>query len=337
MGAEVDVLLTAVESGFLRIEAGANSSYVYNTLPAKVAAKGRVVIPIQRLIGLPLREELKLTASSSELSFKTGSFTGTLKASSDVDRVIAQRPLKKFKPTVHVPTEVFKDALSRVSLGSSLPGAQLGVRVQVGEDLTLSTTDQYRAVIYKDELALAQTELDVLLHPDFLHGAMSKILSPEVGMGVHKGVFHLSTDTVSIYHPSIQQQPEDIEDWMDNGIDYSKKECTVTVSCDRLSKNIREVSAVQLGSLAYDTHFDLLIKGQLAHLRCKSDHGSTKSSVELFRSNATKTITKLSSKYTLEMLHLIRAGDSDISFWSDFILLEGHEGKFRGLIPTVAA
>jgi len=339
VGADIDLLITAIEKGFVRIEAGLNSSYIYHTLPAKVKEGGKIVIPLQRLMGIPLHsEEIILSADTEkELTFASGSFVGKLKAGGYAESISANRPEKKFKAGASMSADLFKLALSKVNFGSAIPGAQMGIRVQTGEDLIVSTTDQYRASIYKEELAVKQDTLDVLMQPDFLQGVIGKVTYPEISIGVHRGIFHLSSGTMEVYHPSIQQEPEDIDDWMDNGIDYKKRECRITLACDQFSKRIREVSSIHAGSLAYDTYFDLLIKGQKAHLRCTSDQGSTKSTLELFRSDAKRVLTKLSSRYTLEMLNLIHAGDADVSMWDDFILFEGQGGKFRGLIPTVAA
>ena len=338
LGAEIDLLITAIPKGFVRIEAGLNSSYVCHTLKADVEEKGKVVLPVQRLMGVPLTESVTLEQKGGDsLSFKSGAFSGSIRQGGESDVIIANRPEKRFKAKTALPTEVFKSALSRVNFRSALPGAQMGIRIQVDEDMTLSTTDQYRASIYKEELAIKQPAFDLVMQPDFLHGAVGRVRAPEVNIGVYRGVFHLSTDIMDIYHPSIQQDPEDIEDWLDNGIDYSKRECKVTLACSQFAEKIREVSSIQIGSLSYDTYFDLLVKGQKAYLRCNADHGSTKSSFSLFRSDATKTLTRMSSRYTLEMLHLIRAGDADLSFWDGFILFEGNEGKFRGLIPSVAS
>lgn len=338
LGADIDLLFTAIPKGFMRIEAGLNSSYVCHTLKAEVSNKGKVVIPVQRLMGVPLTGSVTLEYRGGDsLKFKSGSFSGSIRQSGQAEVIIANRPEKRFKTKTILPTEVFKNALSRVNFRSALPGAQMGVRIQVDEDMTLSTTDQYRASIYKEELAIKQPPFDLLMQPDFLHGVVGRVRAPEMSIGEYRGVFHLSTDIMDVYHPSIQQEPEDIEDWLDNGIDYSKRECRVTLACSQFAEKIREVSSIQLGSLSYDTYFDLLLKGQQAHLRCTADHGSTKSSFDLFRSDATKTLTRMSSRYTLEMLHLIRAGDADLSFWDDFILFEGNDGKFRGLIPAVAS
>jgi len=336
--AEAYALLTASEeAGSLIIEAGKNGVYCRQNVEANIEEEGQIVISVAHFLRMDFSDVLTLSVSGSSVSFKSGRTKGTIVASGDADGIEAQRPNKSFKASVALPTDILRGALSRIQLGSTLPGTQMAVRIQAGENLTLSTTDQYRAAIFKEKLALAQSEFDVLMQPAFLSSVLSRVQDGETCIGAHKGTFRLKTESMDVFHPAIQSSPEDIEDWIANGIDYDSLGCTVTTTVEELVQTLREVSAIHMGAIAYDTHIDCLIKGTKAHFRCVADHGSTQTSLGLESSTAEKFATKLSSKYMLELLNLVKAGEIEIKFWDTFLLVTGMSGKFRGLIPTVAS
>jgi hypothetical protein len=159
----------------------------------------------------------------------------------------------------------------------------------------------------------------------------------EVGLGVFKGTFRMKTDILDIYHPAIQSTPDDVDEWVTNGIDYAKRECLMQTTAEDMAKAIREVSSIHMGAVAYDTYVDMLVRADKAHLRCNADHGSAQTSLKLAGSDVEKYMTKLSSRYALEMLNLVKAGDIDVGFWNSFVLITGANDKFKALIPTVAA
>ncbi|KKL49606.1 hypothetical protein LCGC14_2313800, partial [marine sediment metagenome] len=47
-------------------------------------------------------------------------------------------------------------------------------------------------------------------------------------------------------------------------------------------------------------------------------------------------LVKLSSRYLLEILRLVKAGDLNVGIWDEFILLQANANKFTALIPTIA-
>jgi len=336
--AEAEVLATSdPTTGRLVLEAGRNGVYAKQALEANVEEAGQIVLSCAHFAQLSFSDQVYLEADGKHVSFKSGKFKGTVAGSSDGEAIEASRPEKAFKAKVVVPTDVFRSAVARISFGSALPGAQSGIRIQASDKLTLSTTDGFRATIFKEQLAVAQNEFDVLLQPAFLHTALSRVKDMEVGLGCFKGTFRMKTDILDIYHPAIQSPPDDIEEWITNGIDYEKRECVVQSTAEELSKVIREVSSIHMGAVAYDTYVDFLIKGGRVHLRCEADHGTAQTSLVLQSASVEKYMTKLSSRYALEMLNLVKAGDVEISFWDSFLLITGASGKFRALIPTVAA
>jgi hypothetical protein len=336
--AEAEVLATSdPTSGRLILETGRNGIYCKQSLEANVEEAGQIVLSCAHFAQLSFSDQVYLESDGKHVSFKSGRFKGTVAGSADGEAIEASRPEKPFKAKVSLPTEIFKNAVARVSFGSALPGAQSGIRIQAGEQLILSTTDGYRATIFKEQLAVAQSEFDVLLQPAFLHTALSRVQDLEVSLGVFKGTFRLKTDVLDIYHPAIQSTPDDIDEWITNGIDYAKRACQVKTTAEDFSKAIREVSSIHMGAVAYDTYVDLLIKGGKAHFRCAADHGSAQTSLGLAEVDVDKFLTKLSSRYALEMLNLAKAGEVEIGFWDAFLLISGASGKFKALIPTVAA
>ncbi len=336
--AEAEVLATSdPTSGRLILEAGRNGIYCKQALDANVEEAGQIVLACAHFAQLSFSDQVTLVADGKHVSFKSGRFKGTVAGSSDGEEIEGSRPEKPFKAKVCVPTEVFKAAVSRVAFGSALPGAQAGIRIQAGEQLVISTTDGYRATLFKEDLAVPQTEFDVLLQPAFLHTVLSRVQDLETRLGVFKGTFRLKTDVLDIYHPAIQSTPDDIDEWISKGIDYDKRACLIKTTAEDLSKAIREVSSIHMGAVAYDTYIDLLIKGNRAHFRCAADHGSAQTSLGLVSADTDKFLTKISSRYALEMLNLAKAGDVEIGFWDSFLLISGVSGKFKALIPTVAA
>jgi hypothetical protein len=335
LGPETNLLLT-VEGDALIIESGSGGTYMKQILPADVEEEGHTVLAINYVQALKFDGVVTIEADQSQMHFKSGAFKGKVAAGGDKEEILDQRPLNPFEAKVALPAEVFKNAVRRVSFGNALPGAQVGIRVQVNDHLTVSTTDQFRATLFKEELAVEQEEFDVLLSPAFLQLVLGRIDDYEVNIGAHKGTFQVRTETLQVYHPTIQQEPEDIEGWINTGIDPSQKKGSIMTLAEDLSKSLVEVTSITAGSLDFDTYVDVLVKKKKMAFRCQADHGSSQSHLALEESDCRKHQTKLSSRYTLEMINLIKAGELEIEFWDDFILLSGFSGKFKGVLPTVA-
>jgi len=336
--AEIEVLVTAdAAAGTLVLESGRNGVYCKQSIEADVEEEGAIVLSCAHFSTLAFQEQLYLESDGKHIEFRSGKFKGTVAGSADGGAIEAQRPEKLFKVTATLPTDIFRSAVARVAFGSALPGAQAGIRVQAADKLTVSTTDQYRATLYKEDLAVHQAEFDILLQPVFLNTILGRIQDMEVGLGASRGTFRIRTLGLDVFHPAIQSKPEDIEEWITNGIDHSKRICAVTSTAEEFAQALREVSSIHMGALSYDTHVDCMIKGDKIHMRCTADHGSVTTSLALQKSDAEKFLTKLSSRYTMELMNLIKAGPIEIEFWADFILVSGLSGKFKGLIPTVAA
>lgn len=335
--AEIEILATADSKlGKVVLEAGKNGVYCKQYVDSDVEEEGSIVLSCAHFSTLSLQDLMQFQSDGKTIEFKAGKFKGTVSGSADGGAIEAQRPDVTVKATTQLPTEVFKSAVGRVAFGSALPGAQAGIRIQAKDKLTVSTTDQYRATLYQEPLAVSQNDFDVLLQPSFLSTVLGRVQDSEVSLGASKGTFRLKTSNLDVYHPAIQSKPEDIEDWINTGIDYTTRQCLVTTTAEAFAQALREVSSIHMGALSYDTHVDCMVKGSKIHMRCTADHGSVNTSVDI-TSDCEKFLTKLSSRYTMEIMHLIKAGPISVEFWNDFILVKGLNEKFKGIIPTVAA
>ena len=336
--AEIEVLATAdPKSGRLILESGRNGIYCKQNLEADVIDAGQCVLAASHFSQISFQDQVSLESDSKHVSFKSGSFKGSLSCSTNTAPIESQRPEKIFKTAVTLPLDILRYALAKVSFAGSIPGTQPGIRIQVkGDSLVLSTTDQYRATLFKESLPTHQGEFDILLSPSFLHTVLGRVNDSEVKLGADHGTFRLKSKSLDVFHPSIQTATEDIEEWISTGIDYESKKCGIKTTAEELTQAVRDVASIHIGAVAYDTYVEFLIKGNKAHLRCIADHGTAQTSLRV-DSDVDKFATKLSSKYTLEMLNLVKTGDITIDFWDEFVLIYGQSKKFCALIPTVAA
>lgn len=337
-GAEIDVLLTADDqAGRLYVEAGYQGVYMKASFAAEVHAPGSAVVPVQHVTQLKFTDKMELTLNGPQLSFKAGRFKGALNVGADSSKIESQRPIEEFKAKVALPAEVLKNAVSRANFGAALPGTGQGLRIQAGEDLKVSTTDHYRATLFKEKLAVPQPNLDVLLKPSFVQTILGRLEDFEICVGSRKGTFLIKTDTIEVYHPVIQTEPEDIEAWLAEGIDYNARKCEITTQVEALSEAISEATSITASSNSFETHLNIMIKGNKMVIKVTADHGTAQSSLQLDESDAEKHVTKLSARYTFEILNLVKAGDLTVGFWDNFILLTANSGKFSATIPTIAS
>jgi DNA polymerase III sliding clamp (beta) subunit (PCNA family) len=336
---DIDVLATADDDeGTLVVEAGRGGVYLKQTLEANIQVEGEVVLSCAHFTQLRFGKEatLEMKLDNNRLSFKAGRLKGKVVCSPGIDDIESQRPLKEFDAEIALPAEVFKNSVSRATFTSAIPNATHGVRIQAGEELKISTTDHYRATLYREELAVGQDDIDVILKPSFVQTLLSRVEDIEVAIGADRGMFKLTTDSLEIYHPVIQLEPEDIEEWIKEGIDYSARKCLVTTTVEDLTRVIDEASSIA-GSLGFDVRIECLVKGKKLLVRVNADHGTAQSHMKLQGSDAKeKHLTKLSSRYLLEMLRLVKAGDLNVGFWDDFVMLQANADKFTALIPTIA-
>lgn len=338
---DIDVLAVADEDeGALILEAGRNGVYIKYRLEANIIEEGESALSCIHFTQLRFSRgaSVELQSDGKRMSFKSGKLKGKIACKASVDDIESQRPLTEFEAEIALPAEVFRTSVDRAAFTSALPNTTHGVRIQSGEDICISTTDHYRASLYKETLAVPQDEIDIILKPSFIQTVLSRAKDDlEIRIGAHKGIFKFETDTLELYHPTIQSEPEDIEAWIKEGIDYSARKCVVGTTVEDVTQVIDSASSIAVGSLGFDTHIDVLIKGQKLLVRVQADHGDAQSSMKLSSSDAKKHVTKLSSRYVLEMLRLVKAGDMEIGFWDDFIMLQANSGKFTALIPTIAA
>tara|TARA_R100001079_G_C4451472_1_gene153993 strand:+ start:5225 stop:6292 length:1068 start_codon:yes stop_codon:yes gene_type:complete len=332
---QIDVLMTTSE-GCVVLEAGRDGSYVKHLLEASVKTEGSVVVECARFTQIRMKKDssLHLKTKGKELAFKAGPLQGKMGCKPKMDDIEHQRPLKEFTPKTRIPTQILTEAVKKTAFVSSLPGAMNGVRIQAKDRLVISTTDHYRATLYVDDLVAPQEEIDVLLRSSFIQTLLSRIKEPEVSIGVQKGMFQLATELVTVYHPSIQSEPQDIQNWVENEIDHDAKKCQVQTTIESLVEVIDEASSIT--DMSFDTHIEVLIKENKMITRVTANHGSAHSSIDLDFSNAEKHLTRLSSKYILEMLKLAKSGGVTVSFWKNFVMLNANSSKFTALLPTIA-
>lgn len=339
--ADIDVLVAADDDvGALVMEAGRGGVYVKQTLEANIQVEGEVVLNCTHFTQLRLSKDstLELKLEGNRMSFKAGRLKGKIACSPEMEDIESQRPIEEFDANISLPAGAFKNSVSRAAFTSALPNVTHGVRIQAGDELKVSSTDHFRATFYREMLAIAQDEIDVLLKPSFIQTLLSRIDDLEVSIGAQRGIFKLTTETLEIYHPAIQLEPEDIEEWIKNGIDYSARKCLITTTVEGMTQVIDEASSIAVGSLGFDVHIDCLVKGKKLLVRVTADHGAAQSFMKLEDSDATeKHLVKLSSRYLLEMLRLIKAGDLKVGLWKDFVMLQSNADKFTALIPTIAA
>lgn len=337
---EIDVLVKADEDeGKLVLEAGRNGIYLKYRLDASIEAEGEVALSSTHFMQLRFAKDatVELTSDGKRMDFKSGKLKGKIACRPAIDDIESQRPLFDIEAEIALPLEVFKNSVDRATFTSALPNTMFGVRIQAGEQLKVSTTDHFRASLFKEKLAVPQDEIDVILKPSFIQTVLNRTRDDiEASIGAKKGIFKFETDTLELYHPTIQQDPEDIEDWIDNQIDYSARKALVETTVEDLVQVIDEASSISVGSLGFDVHIDMLVKGRKLMVRVAAEHGEAQSSLALGASDATKHVTKLSSRYLLEMLRLVKAGELELGFWNDFIMLRSDAGKFTALVPTVA-
>ena len=99
-------------------------------------------------------------------------------------------------------------------------------------------------------------------------------------------------------------------------------------------KGASSISAVN-GALTYETKLVCNINGKMLNIDVVTPQGSAKSDIILDESNVEKLSINLNSKYTIEILELIKTGFVTIQIWEDFIILRSFGDKCISVIPTI--
>ncbi len=325
-------LLTAVDGKFTA-EAGGGGSYLKLTLAAEIMDDGEVLVDSNHLRSLDLNEFVELELEDTSLKFKSEKLKGKIATLTKVDAIYDARPLQ----TIETPVRINKDIVKRAVDGTNFPVAlaqtQEGLRVKIDTHLTVTTTDQFKASLHKEALPFEMTSFDVVMKPTLLLSALNKIPEQEIWLGERRGTLHLESPTFSMYHPTIQAEPSDVEGWLDS-LKESDPICTVEVPLKELLGTIKSVSSILSGS-GFDTKFQCQVTDKEIRLLLADQHGSASSTVALTSSNASDTHdVSLVCKYTIDMLSLLKAADIKLHFWPDHVVAESPTGAV--VLPTAS-
>jgi len=331
---EHQVLLTAdPENNLLVVEAGNGGLYLKQMLNAQVEEAGFVVLNSSYISTLKLVGSVELkTAAGNTLAFTSGKLSGKLETHQSCQKIIDQRPDTNIDIQVQLSKDMLSRAIAKTNFSAIMAASQEGLRIKVDENLTLSTTDQWRLSLYKDNLPMKRNTIDFLIKPEVIAAAVSKIEEQEVWLGLHKGIIKIASPSFEFYHPTIQTEPTDIEGWLKD-LDPNDKLCEVSSKTSDILELISGVSSIISGS-NQEVKITCIIQGKQLKVEVGATHGSAKGEMTLEESDADKHQVLLSCKYTLEMLSLLKDGDVKIAFYEPYIILMSGDGRCTSVVPT---
>lgn len=331
---EHQVLLTAdADNNLLIVEAGNSGLYLKQMLPAQVLEAGYTVLDSSYINTLKISGSVELTATKdSKLSFKAGKLSGKLETHQSSKSIVDQRPDRLIETNIHLSKDMFSRAIAKTNFSAIMSASQEGLRVKVDENLTLSTTDQWRLSLYKDNLPHKRGSIDFQIKPEVIASVVSKIEDQEVWLGLEGGIIKIASPSLEFYHPTIQTEPTDIEGWL-NELDPKDKICEIHTKTTDLIELLAGVSSVCQGITA-DLKINCTIHRKQFKVEVSAAHGSAKGDFEVDFSTAEEHKVLLSCKYTLEMLSLIKEGDIKIDFYEPYIILTSGDGRCISVVPT---
>lgn len=319
--------------GALIVEAGQNGVYLKQRVPAQILEQGEVVINSTYVTALQLSEKLELESKSgSALKFTSGSLSGTLEVHQSTQRIIDQRPFEDIEIKAQLSKDVITRAIAKANFNSALAQTQEGLRVKIDDHIAISTTDSFRASLFKDRLPANKANMDFMIKPTVLSLAVSKIEEQEVWLGLHKGTIKIASPSFEFYHPTIQTEPTDVESWL-MSMDHNDKIGDITANVQDVLRTMNAVTSIS-GASASEVKLICTVKGTQLTVEVGAAHGSAKALLELTESTCGSHTATLHSKYTTEMLSLLKDGIVKISFYTDFIILNSGEGKCTSVVPT---
>lgn len=332
---EHDVLITAdVQGQRIIIEAGNGGFYLQQIIPSRVSEEGSVAFNSPFITGLYLKGKTTFQqAADNKLYFSSEKLNGSIEVNQEANRIISIRPDSDIDTQTHVPKSMLINAINRVNFPSSM---QEGLRIKLDSNITTSATDQFRAALYKDPLGQAAANFDVLVKPAFVIKVLSKIEEAEVWFGIKDATIKIASPSFLCFCPSIQIEPQDIEAWLK---ELPQDEClgTIKTNVETILESVKGVSSISTtsGPTSYETKLICNIAANIFEINVVTAHGSAKSSITLDESNIENLTLHLSSKYTLEILELIKSGPVTIQFWEDYILVKSIGDKCISVIPTI--
>lgn len=331
----LDVLVTAYkESQIFTIEAGHGGTYIFQSLPAKVVTDGRAVFNSPYFTSLYIRGEVTFAQESQgKIRFSSSKLKGSIEVNQDFARIEALRPEEDFEISTTVPRKVLASALARTNFSSSM---QDGVRIKLGANVTVEATDQFRIATCKESLGKEVTPFDVVVNPVFITKVLSKLDEPEIWFGLKNGCIKIATPNFICFFPSIQIEPQDLEAWLAE-LDQSTCKGAIETTVEEFRDSVLGSSSISTasGTASYETKLRCRITGDVVETTVESPHGSAESVFTATSSTVEKLAINLSSKYTIEMLSLLKTGKLTLQFWDDFIVMFGCEGCCIHAIPVI--
>jgi hypothetical protein len=333
---EHQVILKADKgSNILTIEAGSDGAYLRQKIPASVTEAGEVVINSTYISSLQLAEKVELsTVNDSSMSFTSGTMSGVLQTHQAVQKIADQRPLNDIPIQIELSKDIVTKSIAKSNFNSALTQTQEGLRVKIDANIAVSITDSYRCSLYKEKLPFHKTTIDFQIKPTMLSLAVSKVEEQEVWFGLGKGLIKIASPSFEFYHPTMQSEPTDVEAWLES-IDHNTRLGEITTNVQDLIKTLSAVTSITGGPGA-DVKLICAIKGNVLHVEVAAAHGSAKADLQLIESSCDDYKVVLHSKYTTEMLSLIKDGVVNIGLYEDIIILSSGDGKCTNVVPTVS-
>lgn len=332
---ESDVLVSANKDAQLfSIEAGHGGIYMYQSLPATVIEDGTSAFNSSYVTSLYISGDITLDKiSDSRIKFTSDKLHGSIEVNQDASRIVALRPEEDFEASTIIPRKMLVQALAKTNFTSTMYD---GVRIKLDSHVKVEATDQYRLALCKDELPKKVQDFDALVNPTFIHKVFAKLTDQEVWFGLKDGCVKIATPTFVCFFPMIQTEPQDIETWISE-LPIETCKGTIETTAEQLLSAVLGASSISAasGNAGYETRVRIRIEGNVLDSVVDSAHGSAESTIKLESSSVSKLAIGLSSKYTVEMLGLIKTGPLKIQFWDDYIVMHSNNGNCVHVIPVV--
>lgn len=332
---EHDVVVTADQQNqrFI-IEAGNSGFYLQQIIPAQVSEGGSVAFDSPVITGLYLKGKVVLNQiTGGKLQFSSEKLNGSVEVNQDASRIMSIRPDSDIDTPTHVPKSMLINAVNRVNFPSSM---QEGLRIKLDSGITTSATDQFRAALYKDPLGQAVESFDVLVKPTLITKLLSKIEEAEVWFGLKSATIKIASPSLICFCPSIQIEPQDIEAWIS---EIPQDEChgTIKTTVETILEAVKGVSSVSVvsGPTAYETKLVCTVTQNILTVDVITTRGSAKAAITLDESTIENLTINLSSRYTIEMLELIKTGPITMQIWEDYLIIHSLGDRCISVIPTI--
>lgn len=331
-------LYTDTSTNTLVMEAGQSGIFLKQRLPAQIEEEGELVINSTYLGNLKLGDTLHLsTESASTLNFKSGNLKGKLETHQASQSIKDQRPLEDISTPLHITKDLLVKAISKTNFSTGLVQTQEGLRVKIDSHMSLSTTDQYRIALYREEMPpVNNPSIDFVIKPATMSLAVSKIKESEVWLGLKKGTIKIASPTFEFYQPAIQTEPTDVEGWLTD-LDEDELKGVFKTTVTAMLNAVQEVTSIAgSGSVNNEIKLKCRIGGNKLVINVDTVHGDAENTLELQECDIENCEVTLHNKYTTEMLSLIKDGEVEVSLYDSFLVVRALEGRCTNVIPTMS-